>query len=63
MYFFCRFCTGAAQAPLIVYFPVWVDAFAHENKTEWLTYLQSGVPAGVFVGYVISSIISNRWNV
>jgi len=46
-----------------VYFPVWVDAFALENKTEWLTYLQSGVPAGVFVGYVISSIISNRWNV
>lgn len=39
LYFFFRFCTGAGQAAIIVYFPVWVDTFGGERKTVWLTYL------------------------
>lgn len=42
---------GFFQVFLVVYYPVWVDYFAEEKKTIWLTYLQIGVPFGVFLGY------------
>ena len=51
---FSRFISGFFQVFLVVYYPVWVDCFAGTKKTMWLTFLQVGVPLGVFLGYGIT---------
>ncbi|CAD8102901.1 unnamed protein product [Paramecium primaurelia] len=62
LFYLSRFLTGCAQAPMMIYFPVWVDNFGGESKTIWLTILQGVIPLGIFVGYVLSSVISSIWN-
>lgn len=44
---------------MIVYFPVWVDIFGDDEKTLWLSYLQIGVPIGVFLGYAITAVFNS----
>jgi len=53
-----RFLSGFFQVFLVVYYPVWVDYFGEEKKTLWLTYLQIGVPFGVFCGYSLTGIFN-----
>lgn len=53
-----RLVCGFFQVFLVVYYPVWVDFFAEEKKTIWLTYLQIGVPFGVFLGYGITAMFN-----
>ena len=52
-----RFITGVFQVFLLVYFPVWIDKFGGEKATMWLTFLQVGVPLGIFAGYAMTSLI------
>jgi hypothetical protein len=52
-----RFGVGFFQVFLWIYFPVWIDIFGTDNnKTIWLTLLQSSVPLGVVTGYGITAI-------
>ena len=46
----------------MVFFPVWVDLFGMRKKTMWLTYLQLGVPFGVFLGYALTSVFVNLFS-
>lgn len=48
---------------MLIYFPVWIDNFGLCYKTVWMTALQGVIPLGIFVGYGLSSIISNKWKV
>lgn len=43
---------------MLIYFPVWIDHFGADKKTMWLTILTGVTPLGIFLGYVLSSIIS-----
>ncbi|CAD8099980.1 unnamed protein product [Paramecium primaurelia] len=60
-YYIFRFLTGCSKAPMMIYFPVWVDNFGDEQKTIWITILQGVIPLGIFVGYSLSSVISSVW--
>jgi MFS family permease len=53
-----RLISGFFQVFLVVYYPVWVDYFADNKKTQWLTYLQIGVPFGVFMGYGLTAVLN-----
>lgn len=53
-----RLISGFFQVFLVVFYPVWVDYFADSNKTRWLTYLQIGVPFGVFLGYGLTAVFN-----
>ena len=53
-----RLISGFFQVFLVVYYPVWVDYFAGDKKTQWLTYLQIGVPFGVFMGYGLTAVLN-----
>eukprot|EP00347_Sterkiella_histriomuscorum_P017387 403349579 len=53
-----RICVGFFQVFFCIYFPVWVDLFADEkHKTFWLTLLLLGVPLGIILGYVATSVV------
>ncbi|KAM3147384.1 hypothetical protein pb186bvf_000635 [Paramecium bursaria] len=60
-YYISRYLTGAAQAPMLIYYPVWVDNFGGSHRTLWLTALQGVIPFGIFLGYVLSSIVTAQW--
>ncbi|CAK84475.1 unnamed protein product (macronuclear) [Paramecium tetraurelia] len=60
-FYIFRFLTGCSKAPMMIYFPVWVDNFGGESKTIWITILQGVIPLGIFVGYSLSSVISSLW--
>ena len=53
-----RLISGFFQVFLVVYYPVWVDYFGENKKTQWLTYLQIGVPFGVFLGYGLTGVLN-----
>jgi MFS family permease len=53
-----RLISGFFQVFLVVYYPVWVDLFGGPNKTRWLSYMQIGVPVGVFMGYAFTAILN-----
>lgn len=47
---------------LCIYFPVWIDTFGQDNeKTIWLTILQTTVPLGVVLGYGITAIFDSEF--
>lgn len=50
-----RFMTGVFQVFMLVYFPVWIDKFGGESATIWITFLQVGVPLGIFAGYAVTA--------
>jgi predicted MFS family arabinose efflux permease len=57
-----RFSVGFFQVFLCIYFPVWVDVFAHEkSKTIWLTILQASVPLGIVIGYCLTAVLDAKW--
>ncbi|CAK95162.1 unnamed protein product (macronuclear) [Paramecium tetraurelia] len=60
-FYIFRFLTGCSKAPMMIYFPVWVDNFGGDSKTIWITILQGVIPLGIFVGYSLSSVISSIW--
>ena len=52
-----RFFIGFFQVFVVIFMPVWVDAFANEKqKTIWLTFLILASPLGIVFGYIITSI-------
>ena len=53
-----RFVSGFFQVFLVIYFPVWVDAFGDEKKTIWLTYLQLAVVLGLVIGYIFTAMFN-----
>jgi len=48
-----------------IYFPVWVTIFIPNPKqqTVMLTFLTLGVPLGVIVGYILTSLVILEFNV
>ena len=55
-----RFLIGFLQAPVAVYFPVWVDEFAPaSSRTLWLAVIQAGGPLGIMVGYVLAGLLTS----
>ena len=60
---FSRLLVGFFEVFLCIYFPVWVDVFAGEKrKTIWLTILQSSVPLGIVLGYIMTAILDHSLN-
>lgn len=53
-----RFGAGFFKIFLVIYFPVWIDLHGMRLKSIWLTFLQIGVPLGIFVGYALSSVLN-----
>jgi len=52
-----RFSIGFFQVFVVIFMPVWVDAFANEKqKTIWLTFLILASPLGIVFGYIMTSI-------
>lgn len=58
-----RFLTGVFQVFMLVYFPVWIDKFGGDSATMWITFLQVGVPLGIFAGYAMTSLIVRSYSV
>lgn len=53
-----RFVSGFFQVFLVIYFPVWVDAFGDDKKTIWLTYMQLAVVLGLVIGYICTAMFN-----
>jgi len=53
-----RFVSGFFQVFLVIYFPVWVDAFGDNRKTIWLTYMQLAVVLGLVIGYIFTAMFN-----
>lgn len=53
-----RFISGFFQVFLVIYFPVWVDAFGENRKTIWLTYMQLAVVIGLVIGYICTAMFN-----
>ena len=60
MLFFVRFLMGITEAFITIYGPVWVNNYSpSEYSTTWMGILHSCSIIGVFLGYLIASIINN----
>ena len=58
--FSMRFAMGITEAFLVVYGPVWVNNYSPmEYSATWMGILHSCSVIGVFLGYLIASIINN----
>jgi predicted MFS family arabinose efflux permease len=57
---FVRFCTGVVQVFICIFTPVWADAFGSEQlKNAWITGLLLSSPAGIFTGFVLTSVLNS----
>lgn len=53
-----RFIMGLMQCILCVYLPLWVHEFAPSSqRAKWMGALQSSVPFGVMIGYIIAAVL------
>ena len=53
-----RFVMGLMQCILCVYLPLWVHKFAPSSqRAKWMGALQSSVPFGVMIGYIIAAVL------
>lgn len=53
-----RVLVGIFQAYIIIYFPLWCDQFGiKKKKTIMISILQTGVPLGIVIGYVVTGVI------
>lgn len=53
-----RFIMGLMQCVLGVYLPLWVHEYAPASqRAKWMGALQSSVPFGVMIGYIIAAIL------
>eukprot|EP01059_Diplonema_ambulator_P033840 TRINITY_DN7272_c0_g1_i1.p1 TRINITY_DN7272_c0_g1~~TRINITY_DN7272_c0_g1_i1.p1 ORF type:complete len:1236 (+),score=383.42 TRINITY_DN7272_c0_g1_i1:151-3858(+) len=60
MLFASRFLVGITQATLLVYAPVWVDAFAiPEYASLWMSLIQAAVPLGIVSGYICAGTLAS----
>jgi len=58
--FSMRFLMGTTEAFLVVYGPVWVNNYSPiEHSATWMGILHSCSVTGVFLGYLVASIINN----
>ena len=58
-----RFFMGVTQASLVVYGPVWVDAFGRKDKqTQWFAWLQLTVSIGIMFGYLLGWVAVGMQN-
>ena len=58
--FLMRFFMGSTEAFLVVYGPVWVNNYSPlDRSATWMGILHSCSVGGVFLGYLIASIINN----
>jgi predicted MFS family arabinose efflux permease len=54
----CRAFTGLFQESTGVYFPVWVDTFAsEEKKSAWMAVIMIGSTTGNIFGYLVAAVI------
>jgi len=61
--FLMRFLMGVTEAFIVVYGPVWVNNFSPpEHSATWMGILHSCSIFGVFLGYLIASVILNFFN-
>lgn len=65
IYLLSRFLVGFFQVFFCIYFPVWVSLFQTNPKkqTMWFTLLTLGVPLGVILGYIVTSVVILWFNV
>ena len=58
--FSMRFAMGITEAFIVVYGPVWVNNYSPmEHSATWMGILHSCSVIGVFLGYLIASVINN----
>ena len=58
--FLMRFMMGVTEAFLIIYGPVWVNNYSPiEYSTTWMGILHSCSVIGVFLGYLVTSVVIN----
>eukprot|EP00603_Paraphysomonas_imperforata_P004732 CAMPEP_0114431156 /NCGR_PEP_ID=MMETSP0103-20121206/10446_1 /TAXON_ID=37642 ORGANISM="Paraphysomonas imperforata, Strain PA2" /NCGR_SAMPLE_ID=MMETSP0103 /ASSEMBLY_ACC=CAM_ASM_000201 /LENGTH=430 /DNA_ID=CAMNT_0001600695 /DNA_START=96 /DNA_END=1386 /DNA_ORIENTATION=+ len=58
MFIGIRFLMGLMQCVLCVYLPLWVHEFAPSTqRAKWMGALQSSVPFGVMIGYIIAAVL------
>ena len=62
---FCRFMAGFFQVFLSIYWPVFTDAYAANErmKTTWMSLFLLSAPVGVLLGYVLTTVLiaTTRW--
>lgn len=60
-----RFLTGFFQVFISIYWPVWTDAFAsnEKQKATWMSCFLASSPVGVLLGYVLTTqlILNYTW--
>lgn len=54
-----RFLTGFFQVFISIYWPVWTDGFAPDERTKatWMSCLLAASPVGVLLGYVMTTML------
>lgn len=58
-----RFLVGLLQAPITVYFPVWVHEYGPEqSRTKWMALIQAGTPLGISCGYLADGLVTQDEN-
>lgn len=62
----CRCLTGLFQQFICIYFPVWIDTFASEDKnSSWMSIILIGATLGNITGYIIAASLQDnigwRW--
>ncbi|KEG10067.1 putative transporter protein [Trypanosoma grayi] len=61
---FCRFLIGITLSFVIVYTPVWVDAFApRDRQSVWMASHNAGVPLGIMIGYSFGAFLPSYTNI
>ena len=61
--FLMRFMMGVTEAFIVIYGPVWVNNYSPlEHSATWMGILHSCSVIGVFLGYLIASIVINLFD-
>jgi len=56
-----RLLTGFFQIFVMIYTPVWADAFGSEReKSIWMSLFQTCAPLGICIGFAIVSVLNQR---
>jgi hypothetical protein len=62
--FINRIAVGVFQSYIVIYFPLWCDQYGiKKKKAMMIAILQTGVPLGIVVGYAMTSVIKESFQV
>jgi RsiW-degrading membrane proteinase PrsW (M82 family) len=55
-----RFLTGMFQIYICIFTPVWADTYGSEKlKNIWITVLLLSSPLGIFLGFMLTSLVAH----